>query len=449
MDLSGVTIGRSPLRAIVEAAVYLLLAALFVETWLLGGVAAPTRLHGGSMAETLLGRHRRLACADCGYCFNRGAERLFGRKGAVCPNCGFAENDIGSAKELDGGRVFIDRRAFSLRRPRRWEAAALRHPLRADEIAVKRIVGLPGESIEIRGGDVYADGRIRRKNLARQRAMGVPVYDASFPPTRPPVPPPRWRSEGPSSGWRSDRGIFTHPPRPGNGAKKGTVPGRIDWLVYHHRRRGPKGFQDSPVVDLHGYNQSRPRREEDVHAVADLMLSFYLTPRSQRGTFHLRIGDGRERFVALLRFERGGLRYEVRHDGRPIAGASGEAAEGKGRRLIEAALIDRRFLLAIDGVTLVRRATKWDRPPSAGTSTPLAIGAQGLAVTLEDMRIFRDVYYTRPAGGKSSGLIRLGGNEYYVLGDNSPVSEDSRHWPNGGAVAGDLLLGKPVWFSFP
>jgi signal peptidase I len=42
------------------------------------------------------------------------------------------------------------------------------------------------------------------------------------------------------------------------------------------------------------------------------------------------------------------------------------------------------------------------------------------------------------------GTVRLSGDEYFVLGDNSPLSEDSRSWGQGGRVAAKLLIGKPL-----
>ena len=45
---------------------------------------------------------------------------------------------------------------------------------------MKRVVGLPGETIEIRGGDVYVNGAIARKSLAQQREMAVLVHDTAW-----------------------------------------------------------------------------------------------------------------------------------------------------------------------------------------------------------------------------------------------------------------------------
>jgi signal peptidase I len=69
------------------------------------------------------------------------------------------------------------------------------------------------------------------------------------------------------------------------------------------------------------------------------------------------------------------------------------------------------------------------------------------------MRVFRDVYYTRPIGGRTfwgvESPFQLGVDEFFVLGDNSPISEDSRTWPQGPALSGGLLIGKPLTVHFP
>ena len=512
MNGSTVTIGRSYPRIVVEWVMCVLVTVLFVETWLVKGVVVSCRVVGGSMAETTLGDHRNVVCADCGYHFNCGVDRLPMPPRAVCPNCGYAENDLQTPVDVEGERLLIDRAAFSLRPPRRWEVVALRQPTRAEKIVVKRIVGLPGESIEVRGGDVYVDGQIQRKSLDEQRALAVPVHTAAYRPTLEPVPPPRWRAEsgergtgsasgtrrvesgergtgsasGTRRGWESAQGRFTH--------ASGSEHEPIDWLEYHHGRRacagtgpffGGKTFfangrlaenmdlspsaahVESPVTDLYGFNQSRPRREEDVHAVADLMLSFRLTRESGRGTFHVRATDGGERFEALLRFDEDRMGYEVLRGERPISGAAGEGTVPifavpatlpekltlPPRKwdcppgvplLVEVSLIDRQFLLAIDGRTVVRRPYEQVDSPPTPVSTPLAIGVKGLGVSVDRLRVYRDVYYTRPIGLAPRGVVWLGMGEYYVLGDNSPASADSRHWSDGGAVEANLLVGKPL-----
>ena len=153
----------------------------------------------------------------------------------MCPNCGYPANDLEALPDVGGDYVLVDRTAFSIRPPRRWEIVAFRRSSQADQIVVKRVVGLPGESIEIRHGDVYADGRLLRKNLAQQRVLAILVHDADFQPRRASALPRRWRAERSDTHWSAIGGGFTHAAGPEDEP--------IDWLAYHHGRQ-------SPVTDL-------------------------------------------------------------------------------------------------------------------------------------------------------------------------------------------------------
>ena len=47
---------------------------------------------------------------------------------------------------------------------------------------MKRLVGLPGETITIVDGDVYVNGEIARKGLAEVRETVMPIFDMNFAP---------------------------------------------------------------------------------------------------------------------------------------------------------------------------------------------------------------------------------------------------------------------------
>ncbi len=52
-----------------------------------------------------------------------------------------------------------------------------------------------------------------------------------------------------------------------------------------------------------------------------------------------------------------------------------------------------------------------------------------------------------PQGGLAA--VSLGPDEYFVLGDNSPVSNDSRFWGEGPVVRGSMFVGKPFLVHLP
>jgi hypothetical protein len=79
---------------------------------------------------------------------------------------------------------------------------------------------------------------------------------------------------------------------------------------------------------------------------------------------------------------------------------------------------------------------------------PLAIGSQGLNLAVDELRVWRDIYYlapdntgrdwTLPAAASAQALT--------LLGDNTSVSVDSRNWNSGvsPAVVRGLVY-RPFW----
>ncbi len=81
---------------------------------------------------------------------------------------------------------------------------------------------------------------------------------------------------------------------------------------------------------------------------------------------------------------------------------------------------------------------------------PASIGAKGPVAAVRNIKLFRDVYYTRSGGDQTEAdIFYVQPGHYLCLGDNSAQSSDSRSW---GVVPERLMLGKAVfvfWPAFP
>ncbi len=123
----------------------------------------------GSMAPTLVGQHLQLACPQCGQAVMvplsvhvdlmdlmvpagicEGCQRTW--ETAELPEL---QRPAGRHEIPPSDRFLVDKTAS----PRRWDVIVFRYPRDPGTLYVKRLVGLPGELIEIKDGALWVDGR--------------------------------------------------------------------------------------------------------------------------------------------------------------------------------------------------------------------------------------------------------------------------------------------------
>ncbi len=390
------------------------------------------QISGGSMADALVGEHFAVRCGDCGFSFQCDATNPPHDELAVCPNCGYAKNHL-TKEILKAGDVVSVSPFSDADPPKRWEIVTFQSPDDDSQLSVKRIVGLPGEKVELRGGDVFIDGKVERKSLAQLREMAIAIHDSAFQPKLDDTSPRRWVGEGANSGWRETTGGFEF-------EKSHTHTSSHDWLLYHHWHCMPSNqprTKQAAIKDHYGYNQGLAR---NLSSVRDIILecrlsldewdTFTMLITSREGTFQAEMS--RETNLATLR-----------HDGESIGSAELPHSVSADEAMLEFAVIDQQAILAVDRNPLIRVDIASDRELRPIPLNPLRIGASGGRIIVRRIRILRDIHYSRPKGVSWALPTewQLGKDEYFVVGDNIPISRDSRMWKMP-AVQRKMFLGR-------
>ena len=517
---------RGAVRSLVESFISLFVAVLLFRTFVAEGYMIST----GSMAPCLLGFHKRVECPTCGATFPFGvaydtdevadAEELArGRTRAVCPNCGQKAIDIAEVPRNHGDQLLVNKQAYLYRSPQRWEIIVFRNPAKPTEAYVKRVVGLPGEKIQLSNGDVVIDGQLARKTFDRQRAMRILVHDNDHRPKSDPGFQAHWQpvaaeaidvSEATkSTGWRAADNSFVL--REGNERRPDREP--FHWVEYRHWIRAgglhetsvplahwPEEVQPSsvppvglrfdpktatlsctgalpadiaqritaltedgpfrtaiaelyeashiaPLIDNYGYNPNEGGAVPN--PVRDVMLSARVQWESGAGEFAIQLSDGSKNFTVVFDASRREVRLLAGEGEEPVATGDWPTSLDKVAATIEVSLFDKQVIVAVNGQPLME---PWPFETPSGTPAPrsaVRFGSRGLDVRIDQLKLYRDVYYTSSRARHAVNRpYKLGDDDFFMLGDNSPVSHDSRRWDEA-PVHRSLLLGKPFLVHLP
>ena len=57
-------------------------------------------------------------------------------------------------------RLVVEKLSYRFHGPQRFDIVVLKMPRQGEELLIKRVIGLPGETVEIRDGQVYVDGNL-------------------------------------------------------------------------------------------------------------------------------------------------------------------------------------------------------------------------------------------------------------------------------------------------
>lgn len=486
-------------RETVEAIVVAVILALVVRGFEAQAFVIPT----GSMAPTLMGRHKEVTCPQCGFVYSVNAsEEVEGGPYArrvysgICVNCRFQATRLDDEPSFKGDRILVSMFPYDLpflpgaSPPERWDVVVFRYPEEPEVSYIKRLAGLPGETIKIHHGDIYvknqgeSEFRLQRKPPSHQAAMQIAVHDDRHQPraTANRDEWRRWNSEEPG-GWKAiDPGISRYqcdePTEEWvNLRYRNLVPDPEQWDDLLHGRTPRREPRATLVTDFYSYNTGLSAESADLlgelrgdaegawlqpHWVGDLTLAANVEVISPGGELRLELIKSGIVHQCLIDLSTGKARF--------LRGAETLAEESTamtrpGRYALEFANVDDRLLLRVNGAW-IGSGVEFDSGeappiPTAADLAPAAIGARGAAITASDLVLKRDIYYTQTPGRNDYGPVweeryprtpvelfdfladpsrfadlartrqieyELGDDRYLMMGDNSPRSKDSRGW---------------------
>ncbi|HOW72989.1 MAG TPA: S26 family signal peptidase [Phycisphaerae bacterium] len=551
------------IRETLESIVVAFVLAFVFRAFVVEAFVIPT----GSMAVTLYGDQATNTCSACGYEYARGItqtdvaeaiqRRVYNNR-LRCPNCDTEVDRIPMARLQrpdSGDRILVQKWGWSLGLggkhfgPNRWDVTVFKDPKDGTTNFIKRLVGLPGEVLEIIDGDVYTVSvgelqgkepgvvealdelrrevyfygiksgpaasfeqihnrytelnqrilphlRIARKTELAQESLWCNVYDHDYLPAA--VDHARPAS---TVGWR---------PVGDAAAKVWTTSGRELVCECSEDTLQAIQFDGKVIGDLVTYNDSGrygrgPRG--GTFLVGDVRLRFTWFPIAGNGGLRLQMNKDRDLFIADIGAD-GVVAIEQQGPGLPggkrvVGQAKISRPLRSGRAVkIEFANVDFRVSLRVDGKELVTTGDEYQpdiaravqvslRKVDDVRPTAVQIAARNLHSRFRHVVVERDVYYQStpqiehdndkgqtnphvgwPAWGTTGHpiLLREGrdvngrhySGEYFMLGDNSPASKDSRLWwevgphlkPLGeeyqlGTVPGDQLIGRAFFVYWP
>lgn len=488
---------RTALRDHLEYFAVLILTVLLLRQV----VVEAFRIQHGSMAPTLVGMHNEVRCPNCGWVFDVGQDKVSGEGEVECPNCRYhwagasaydedgallfkqpaaiwnsattqagqplASTDAANRVPRRASRIFVNKFIYRLRKPRRWEVVVFLYPgysarctdcgwqgdfvstedvicpdcgLDEFEFAsknfIKRVVGMPGETVQLRHGDLYVDGQMARKPPHVQERMWFHVFDSAFTPRREIVP--TWDLGAGTPAWSQDREAGTLTVN-ALGATEPVMAAFARTIVDFYAYDG-LSFQTASRGGLGATGRNE---------VGDVRIRALVRVLDAEPGAEVALGireGGREFSFGLGVGARGGA--TLRDGGREVGRAGGAALSLGQARWMALENYDDRVVCRLDGREVLSR----DYASAGGLrGAELRFGARGARVAFERIIIERDIYYENAEDHRAVyPVYELGDQEYFVLGDNSPASLDSRssRWPEPGVPAQNLI-GRAFFVFWP
>lgn len=72
---------------------------------------------------------------------------------------------------FDGDNLIVDKISYRFADPKRFDIIVFPYHYKEDTYYIKRIIGLPGETVQIRDGEIYIDGAILEEDYGKETML--------------------------------------------------------------------------------------------------------------------------------------------------------------------------------------------------------------------------------------------------------------------------------------
>ncbi|TWU53000.1 signal peptidase I [Candidatus Brocadiaceae bacterium B188] len=473
---------KGKLRENIESIIIAVAVAFAIRYFVVEAFKIPT----GSMAPTLLGEHKNVKCPNCGWFFY--ADRQ--SENAQCPNCqfeirlsaycdicgsrirynwpawlwrkGYCQKcqvavswpDLANRIIHGGNRIVVNKFWYKFKDPQRWDVVVFIYPLydltckncstqlpdtewhegircprcgltkfsKQKKNYIKRLVGLPGEKLQIVNGDLYINDKIQRKPAPVQETLWLPVYDSNY--LAKEEDAPVWITDG--DAWQTHDKSIT-----------------LDTLSRANSNASLATFGRS-ISDQNGYNSRTGHTE-----MGDTKISFDVTLLKGSQLLTLVLEKNNDIFTALIPADNADKKTRLLRNGTIVVEKDIGLQTGHSHK-IEFSNVDRMVSLAIDNKEIFAFDYDDGMVPDQRSfeTSKICFGGTRIHATFENIKIFHDLYYTSLSSGTwgTTKPVQLGEKDYFMLGDNSRNSNDSRVWK---FVPKKNIVGKAFFVFWP